>query len=46
MTFENTLDRQKIVAPTGLQILSQIELVEAAGAEHVKEVINQSVTKG
>ncbi len=46
MTFENTLDQQKIVAPTSLQILSQVELVEVAGAEHVKEVINQPVRKG
>ncbi len=39
-------DWQKIIAPTGLQILIQVELVEATGAEHVKEVISQPITEG
>jgi hypothetical protein len=32
--------------PTGLQILSQIELVEAVGVELVEEVISKLITKG
>jgi hypothetical protein len=46
MTFEDTLDQQKATVPTSLQILNQVELVEAAGAKLVKEVINQPITKG
>jgi hypothetical protein len=32
--------------PTSVQILSQVELVEVANVEYIKEVINQPVTKG
>jgi hypothetical protein len=32
--------------PTSFQILNQVELVEAANAEHVEEIINQLVIKG
>jgi len=32
--------------PTSLQILNQVELVEAANAEPVEEIINQPVIKG
>jgi len=46
MTFEDTLDRQKTAVPTGFQILSQVELVEATSVEHVEEVISQLVTQG
>jgi hypothetical protein len=35
VTFENTPDQQKIIAPIGLQILSQVELVEAIGVEPI-----------
>jgi hypothetical protein len=45
-TFENTLDWQKVVAQTSLQILNQVELVEVASVEHVEEVINRLITKG
>jgi hypothetical protein len=44
VTFENTPNRQKITTSTGLQILSQIKLMEVAGVKYVKEVIKQSVT--
>jgi len=46
VTFEDTLDRQKIITPTGFQILSQAELMEATSVEPVQEVINQPITKG
>ncbi len=46
VTFEDTPDRQKIIAPIGFQILSQAELVEATGVEHVQEVINQPIIEG
>jgi hypothetical protein len=32
--------------PTGLQILSQVELVDVAGVEYVKEIISQSIIEG
>jgi hypothetical protein len=40
MTFEDTPNRHKAIAPTNLQILSQVELMEALGAEHVEEVVS------
>ncbi len=43
--FKYTPDQQKIIAPIGLQILSQIELVEVASAKPVKEIISQQATK-
>ncbi len=46
MTFEDTLDWQKVVAPTNLQILNQVELLEVASAKPVKEVISQLVIEG
>jgi hypothetical protein len=46
VTFEDTLDRQKIIAPTNLQILNQVELVEVTNVELVEEVISKLVTKG
>jgi hypothetical protein len=45
-TFEDTLDRQKTITLTNLQILNQIELVEIASVEHIEEIINQLVIKG
>jgi hypothetical protein len=45
-TFEDTLDRQKIITPTNLQILNQVELVEVTNVELVEEVISKLVTKG
>jgi hypothetical protein len=32
--------------PTNLQILNQVELVEATSAEFVKEAINQPIVEG
>jgi hypothetical protein len=46
MTFEDTPNQKKVVAPNGLQILNQVELVEAVGVKLVEEIINQLVTKG
>ncbi len=43
-TFEKTPNRQKIIALTGLQILSQVKHVRV-GVELVKKAINQPVTK-
>jgi hypothetical protein len=40
------LDQQKYVMPTGLQILSQVEVVKATGVKPLKEVIGQLITKG
>jgi hypothetical protein len=44
VTFEDTLDRPKIVAPTDLQI-NQVKLVEVIGVEFVKKIISQLVTE-
>jgi hypothetical protein len=46
MTFEDTHDQQRTTMPINLQILSQVELVEAIGVELVKEVINEPITEG
>jgi DNA-binding TFAR19-related protein (PDSD5 family) len=46
MTFEDALDRQKVVTPTNLQILSQVELVEATCVKPVEEGIIQLVIEG
>jgi hypothetical protein len=43
MTFEDTLDWQKTVAPIGLQILNQVELMEVAGAKPIEEVISRPI---
>jgi hypothetical protein len=40
-TFKDTPNRQKIVAPTGLQIFNQVEFMEVANAEFVEEIISQ-----
>jgi hypothetical protein len=40
MTFEDTPNRHKAIVPTDFQILNQVELVEALGAEHVEEVVS------
>jgi hypothetical protein len=39
-TFEDTPYQQKIVVPTSLLIMNQVEHVEEEGVEHVKEVIS------
>jgi hypothetical protein len=46
MTFENTPNQQKTTTQTSLQVLSQVELVEAPCVELVKEVICQPITEG
>jgi hypothetical protein len=43
--FKYTPDQQKIVAPIGLQILSQIELMEVASAKPIKEIVSKQATK-
>jgi hypothetical protein len=43
-TFENTPNQQNTTTPTSLQILSQVELVEAVGVE--EEIIIQLVIEG
>jgi hypothetical protein len=40
------LDRQNIVTPIGLQILNQVEFMEAASVEHVEKVISQLIIEG
>jgi hypothetical protein len=45
-TFENTPNRQKLTTPTIIQILSEVEFVEVAGVESVKEVISQMIIEG
>jgi hypothetical protein len=45
-TFEDTLDRHKTITPTDLQILSQVELVEATSVESIEKVINQFIIEG
>jgi hypothetical protein len=37
-TFEDTLDCQKTTMPTNLQILNQMELVEAIGAKFIEKI--------
>jgi hypothetical protein len=46
MTFEDTPNQHKVVVPTNLQILNQVELVEVLGIEPIEKVISQSITKG
>jgi hypothetical protein len=46
MTFEDTFDRQKIATSTSLQILNQMELMEATNFELIKEIIIQLVIEG
>jgi hypothetical protein len=45
-TFENTPNWQKPTTPTILQILSEVEFVEVACVESVKEVISQMIIEG
>jgi hypothetical protein len=45
-TFEDVPDQQKFVTPTNLQILNQVELVEATCVEPLEEIIDQLVIKG
>ncbi len=45
-TFGNTHNWYKIIATTGLQILSQVELLEVVGAKLVEEFITQPVIQG
>jgi hypothetical protein len=46
MTFENTHNWYKITTATGLQVLSQVELVEVVGAKLLEEFIIQPVIQG
>jgi hypothetical protein len=41
VTFKDTPYRQKIVAPTGFQILNQVELTEGTSVELVEKIISQ-----
>jgi hypothetical protein len=45
-TFENTHNWYKITLATGLQSLSQVELVQAVIVKLVKKFINQLVIEG
>jgi hypothetical protein len=44
-TFEKTPYRQKTTVLKGLQILSQVKLVEEANVKHVERAINQLVVE-
>jgi len=44
-TFEDTPNQQKTTMPIGLQMLSQVELVEVIGVEPVEKIINQPITE-
>jgi len=44
-TFRDMPNQQKIVAPMGLQILIQVELMEVACVELVEKIINQPAIK-
>jgi hypothetical protein len=39
-------DWQKIIVPTGVQVLSQVEFMEVTNVEPIEKVINQSIIKG
>jgi hypothetical protein len=45
-TFEETFDWQKVtIAPTCLQILNQVELMEETNAKFIEGIVNQQIVK-